>query len=459
MKAHRKQPHKLASSLSRPLILALGLLLTLAGLQPAEAYIEGLTGTSFNFTAKADTISTADGNTVAIWGYANGGGRAQYPGPTLIVNQGDRVSITLTNQLPIPVSIVFPGHQVTVTGGTPGILTREAPPDGATSVTYTFTTNQPGTYTYYSGSRPDLQVEMGLFGAIIVRPAGFDLNDPAKRTAYGHPDTAFAREYLAVLSDMDYSIHEKVSLGRFDQADTTAFKPVYWFISGRTGPDTMDKAFAEWLPTQPYNCAPRMHPREKILLRIVGAGRDLHPFHTHGSHLRVIARDGRMLSSGPGKGPDLSQLLFTTTSAPGQTVDGIFEFPGDKFNWDIYGTGPENDHTCNGKSVTLGYPAAASDGYDPVTGEYCPDHGKPLPTSIRSVEEFTAGPWFSGGPYLGSSIALPPGEGGLNPTFGFMFMWHSHNENELINFNIFPGGMLTMFIVESRRVVTLSPLD
>ena len=97
-------------------------------------------------------------------------------------------------------------------------------------------------------------------------------------------------------------------------------------------------------------------------------------------------------------------------------------------------------------------------GIDPVTKEYCPDHGKPLPTNIRSVEEFTPGPWFSGGPYLGSSISLPPGEGGLNPTFGFMFMWHSHNENEIVNFNTFPGGMLTMFLVEPVSV-PLTPLD
>ena len=143
---------------------------------------------------------------------------------------------------------------------------------------------------------------MGLFGAIIVRPTGFDLNDPAKRTAYGHPDTAFAREYLAFLSEMDHRIHEQVALGRITQVDTTTFWAVYWFINGRTGPDTMDKAFAEWMPTQPYNCAPRLHPGEKILIRIVGAGPDLHPFHTHGNHLRVIARDGRLLESAPGTG-------------------------------------------------------------------------------------------------------------------------------------------------------------
>ena len=36
-------------------------------------------------------------------------GPVQYPGPTLLVNQGDVVRVDLTNDLPVPVSIVFPG--------------------------------------------------------------------------------------------------------------------------------------------------------------------------------------------------------------------------------------------------------------------------------------------------------------------------------------------------------------
>ncbi len=49
---------------------------------------------------------------------------------------------------------------------------------------------------------------------------------------------------------------------------------------------------------------------------------------------------------------------------------------------------------------------------------------------------------------MGDVAPLPPGEGGLNPFGGFFFMWHSHAEKELANFDIFPGGMLTMMVVE-----------
>ena len=38
-------------------------------------------------------------------------------------------------------------------------------------MTYTFVASTPGTHAYYSGTQGDLQVEMGLYGAIIVLPS------------------------------------------------------------------------------------------------------------------------------------------------------------------------------------------------------------------------------------------------------------------------------------------------
>ena len=59
--------------------------------------------------------------------------------------------------MPQNVSIVFPGQtDVTATGGAIGIMTREAAPGGS-AVTYTFVASEPGTYTYYSGTSPELQ--------------------------------------------------------------------------------------------------------------------------------------------------------------------------------------------------------------------------------------------------------------------------------------------------------------
>lgn len=394
---------------------------------PANATIDGVSGPMFSLVARAGHISTADGQSLLAWGYANGTGLMQYPGPTLIVNQGDTVSVMLTNELSVPVSIVFPGQQnVQAAGGAAGTLTAEAPagtpatPGGP--VTYTFVASRPGTYLYHSGTQTDLEVEMGLVGALIVRPTGAD----PLHHAYDHVDTAFNHEYLFLLTEMDPNIHRLMDLGLGNQVDFTTYHPTLWFINGRNGPDTMAAAGAPWMPSQPYNCLPLMHPGEKVLMRVVGAGRDRHPFHHHGNNAWVIARDGRMLQSVPGAGPDLAESNFTILTVPGGTADAMFEWTGKGLGWDIYGH-------------------AGTDPLEP--NEYAPDHGKPVPVTLPELQSLTLGEAWSGSPFLGKLEPLPPGQGGMNPAGAFPFMWHSHNEVELVNDDIFPGGMLTMMLV------------
>src|SRR5205823_9933335 len=136
--------------------------------------------------------------------------------------------IVLTNNLPAAAgntSILFPGFNVIASGGVGGLLTKEAAHNG--TVTYTFTATSPGTRAYYSGTQGDLQVEMGLYGAIIVLPAnvpavcasGLPTTNPGGNalaraaavesdfrlaaSAYDHPDTCYDREYLFQFSEMD----------------------------------------------------------------------------------------------------------------------------------------------------------------------------------------------------------------------------------------------------------------
>jgi len=440
--------------------------LLLAGVAlDTPAAIDGLSGTDFSFTAKQSYISTADGGSLLFWGYTDDGGSTgglpQYPGPTLIVNQGATVNIQLSNTLDEPVSLVFPGQTgvsaLCTNGGDDGLcvdgkLTTEAGLDGDV-VTYSFTASQPGTYMYHSGSHMDLQLEMGLLGAIVVRPS------LGANYAYNHADARFDREYLFLLTEMDPRVHLQVQLGQKALIDNADYFPVYWFLNGRTAPDDMSPAFADWLPTQPYNSVPRMHPGEKLLMRVVGAGRDLHPFHHHGNHARIIARDGRMLESAPGTGPDLGDEVFTTTTIPGSTSDAIFEWTGKRMGWDIYGSSlddPALAHNCTDLvDNTTG--VATPDGYADLDSdfpwEWCADHDKPFPVTLPETQDLFFGAWWSGSPYLGNLGDLPPGEGGLNPNGGYSYMWHSHTEKELTNNDIYPGGILTMMIIEAPGVV------
>jgi len=68
---------------------------------PAAATIDGIqVASAITLYAKADYVTSADGGSIPMWGLTNlAGGRAQYPSPTLILNQGDVVTVTLNNQL------------------------------------------------------------------------------------------------------------------------------------------------------------------------------------------------------------------------------------------------------------------------------------------------------------------------------------------------------------------------
>jgi FtsP/CotA-like multicopper oxidase with cupredoxin domain len=429
-----------------PWLISVTLMLLALVSPPGHAVVDGVTGTHFTLTAKQDFITTADGNSLTVWGYANGSGRAQYPGPTFIVNEGDTITVELTTAIAkpddtyVPVSIVFPGQEgVTAAGGAAGLLAREShgPTD---TVTYTFTATRPGTYLYHSGTQPDLQVEMGLVGAIVVRPR------LGAQYAYNDPSTRFDHEYLFLLTEMDERIHTAVTAGNYD-VDTRDYFSVYWFINGRTAPDTLSDAGVPWLPTQPYNSLPRTRPGETVLMRVIGAGRQLHPFHTHGNNALIIARDGRPLSSTPGAGTDLSYSDYTIQTVPGQTYDALFSWTGKGLGWDVYGHAAGDGSTCV-DTVDNRTGAGAADGFDDTTWEYCADHTQPFPVVLPENQDLVFGAWYSGSPFLGAMGNLPPGEGGLNLYGGLFYMWHSHTEKELTNFDIFPGGMMTMLIVE-----------
>ena len=124
-----------------------------------------------------------DGNTICTWSYGPTGGAFQFPGPVLCVNQGDTVTVVLNNTLPEATSIMFPGIDNVQANGAP------AQPEfnGATLTSLDQQRGRgerrqrhlqlrrpasPGTYLYESGTDVGKQVQMGLYGALVVRPAG-----------------------------------------------------------------------------------------------------------------------------------------------------------------------------------------------------------------------------------------------------------------------------------------------
>jgi hypothetical protein len=440
---------------------------------------------AFQLIASPGRVSQPDGQSIYTWGYgcktapattafvpfAGTCGTMQIPGPTLIVTEGDVVTVQLTNGLPAiagDTSIVFSGLNAAAIAsdpGVPGNLVAEAAP--GKTVTYTFTAGKPGTYAYYSGTQSDLQIEMGLFGAVIVRPTTVPVGCTAlggytgrtdyrlAASAYDNASTCYDREYLFQWSEMQLRIHSDVEAALSSclkncaplAVATEPYQPDYFLINGRSMPDDMDTPYAPNYPSQPYNGNPHMMPGDLVLMRVIGQGRIQHPFHFHGNHARLLARDGNLLVS-QGDGVSLAgPLLFTIPTVSGQSMDAIFTWNGQGLNWDVYGVpnGTTNTHTCNGL-------AGPSKGFDATTHEYCLDHGKPIPATPPDPLIVANGLWYGGTPYLGLQGApanpLAPGVVRQNVDGGYAYMWHSHDEREITTSNVFPGGMMMMLIID-----------
>src|SRR5215468_657824 len=374
--------------------------------------VSGTTHT-FNLVAKTGYIDTPDGNSVFMWSYANAdapdNGHFQSPGPVLCATQGQTVVVNLTNNLPEPTSIVFPGQDgaVTATGGAPGLLTTEAAATTGT-VTYTFTAGSPGTYLYESGSDIGKQVEMGLYGALVIRPA-VGANFAYGTTSQFDP----AREYLLLLSEIDPDLHHAVETGA--NFDLNSRRDRYFQVNGRQFPDTIQDNGSELLPNQPYGSLVRIQPNtgantQPALVRMINAGALNHPFHPHGNHTTQIAQDGRQLLS-PGGGSAATEH-FGETIASGQTQDFLLRWD-DQDNW------------------------------DPTV--------KPLPVpppNYRNVFFKDANTWYGGSPYLGYKGTLPTGVVTQNICGEWYFPWHSHALNEFANFDAGFGGMATLLRVD-----------
>ena len=116
----------------------------------------------FHLVAEPVKQTIFPGKVVNLWGY-NG----TAPGPTIQVNQGDRVRIIVDNHLPEPTSMHWHGFEIPFDmDGAPGLSQAPISPGGRFS--YEFTLHQEGTYFYHSHMA--MQEMMGMIGGFIMHP-------------------------------------------------------------------------------------------------------------------------------------------------------------------------------------------------------------------------------------------------------------------------------------------------
>jgi hypothetical protein len=235
-------------------------------------------------------MAALPGQNLAVLGYnTTGNAVTQAGGAPITVTQGSTVSIRLHNSLAVPTSLLFQGQSMVpdTTGVAPG----------ETKV-YSFTASQPGTYLYEAGllSGAQYQAAMGLHGALVVRPTA------SAKQAYADAATAFDKEAVLVLSEIDPALNSAADPAAFDMR---SFAPRYFLINGAVYPSTDSIAVA---------------PGDKLLLRYVNAGMQHHSMAVLGLRQNFVAKDAGLL-------PTLTRNVAAETLAPGQTGDALVMLP------------------------------------------------------------------------------------------------------------------------------------
>jgi FtsP/CotA-like multicopper oxidase with cupredoxin domain len=300
---------------------------------------------NFNLTAAAGVKVMPDGRSVPFWGFGLNGAAPTSPGPVLRTTPGDTVTISVTNGLTVPISIsitgLFPGRTITPipvrdttsAAGLPAknrVLSFSNQVSPGATVTYPSFTVTSGTYLYESGTNPATQVNMGLFGALVVAPAT-GTGNPAVYNAYTptatNTQTGYNRDEVLVFSDIlaryDAALRAYVTLNEDVLAGTFAsslnYVPLYYLINGKSFPDTIvpDLAPPAGVPAgTPGIYAPI---GQRTLLRMVNASGHNYVPSIRENYLTLIAEDGNLYP--------YAKSQFSVTLPAGKTVDAILDLP------------------------------------------------------------------------------------------------------------------------------------
>lgn len=193
----------------------------------------------FDLTASVVQWETEPGKRVEGWAY-NG----QVPGPMIRVKEGDRVRVTLKNELNESTVIHFHGVELpNDQDGVPYITQPPIKPDEVYTYEFTVPVGNAGSHMYHSHHNAAKQVGLGLLGAFIV--------EPIRPRAIEKVDV----DYTMILND---GMHG-------------------YTLNGKSFPAT-EPIVAKL--------------GQKVRIRFMNEGMMIHPMHLHGMHMTVIDKDG-----------------------------------------------------------------------------------------------------------------------------------------------------------------------
>ena len=203
----------------------------------------------FHLIAEPVKQELIPGKVANLWGYSGSS-----PGPTIQINQGDRVRLIVDNHLPEPTSMHWHGFEIpNGMDGVPGLSQDPIPPGG--QFVYEFTLHQEGTYFYHSHMA--MQELMGMIGAFIM-----------------HSEKSYD---LRVDKDFTIIMQEYAILPNNPTPNSMNMEFNWLTFNGKSGPD----------------CTPMIvRLGERVRIRLINLGMDHHPIHLHGNTFYVTGTEG-----------------------------------------------------------------------------------------------------------------------------------------------------------------------
>ncbi|HDR4373326.1 copper oxidase [Bacillus thuringiensis serovar nigeriensis] len=266
-------------------------------------------GPEVTLVAKEEKQKLGNGVIVPVWTF-NGSS----PGPEIRVKKGEKVKVTLKNELSAPVSIHWHGYPVPNNmDGIPGV-TQDAVEPGK-SFTYEFEANVPGTYWYHSHQDSVNQLDRGLYGALIVEDTKEkydkdytlmldewvtdkkEMNKQLKEMTKGQiGNKSKGNENEEKNNDKNGMAHSGMDMGS-DQKDSGNMAGMDHGNMKMEGHDmSMYDLFTINGKSGDLVVPLKVNKGEKVRLRLINAGYLSHDIHVHGHDIKVIATDGQPIN-------------------------------------------------------------------------------------------------------------------------------------------------------------------
>jgi FtsP/CotA-like multicopper oxidase with cupredoxin domain len=316
-------------------------------------------------------VNMADGRLQYMFGFNNVTGvadadvmmagmlAAEFPGPTIVAREGQKLYVSLTNVGMMMRPDLFDPHTIHWHGFPQAASIFDGVPDASVSInmgstlTYYYNVVEPGTYMWHCHVEATEHMQMGMLAQIYVLPKQNYLPEQDFPNLFHHvpwdDETQTGNRYAyndgdgSTYYDVDYPIQISAFDPAFHDASLTV-QPLpfanmvdrYPMLNGRGYPDTVnpdpllntaDDLGLEARYSQKVSALIEAEPGQKILLRISSLSTtSFHTLKVLGIPMRVVGQGARLLRGANGE--DLSYETTSVTLGGGEAKDVILDTSG-----------------------------------------------------------------------------------------------------------------------------------